>query len=201
MNTNRTQAQGWETFSCHLTAPNQLALQTADGHWVTAVNDGGTQYGGPNADPDEIQTNRTQASCWETFQIITTDGSQCSLKTYSGNYVTAVNGGGVGNNDTQNLLPIHTNVTQQQSWETFILVPGQEFLPPASPSPLCPNNGICCGRPDPHGECGGVCVAAGASCSGVAGYQCMSNQQCCGTVDSHGNCSGQCLPSDASCPQ
>jgi hypothetical protein len=129
MNTNRTQAQSWETFSCHLTAPNQLALQTANGRWVTAVNEGGSQYGGPIGDPLEIQTNQAQASCWETFQIITTDASQCTLKTNTGNYVTAVNGGGIGDNDKQNVLPIHTNAMQQGSWETFSLLPGQQYTP------------------------------------------------------------------------
>jgi hypothetical protein len=195
LNTNRIQAQSWETFSCHLTVPNQLALQTANGQWVTAVNGG--SIGGPNADPYEIQTNRPQAQCWETFKISTTDGLQCTLMTNSGNYVTAVNGGGVGGNDTQNSLPIHTNATQQGAWETFKLTPGQNYLP-YYPT-LCPNNGVCCGRPDPHGNCDGVCVAAGASCSAVTGYPCASNQQCCGTVDSHGICSGKCVASNASC--
>jgi hypothetical protein len=204
MNTNRTQAQAWETFSCHLTAPNQLSLQTANGRWVTAVNEGGSQYGGPNADPLEIQTNQTQASCWETFQIATTDSNQCTLKTNTGNFVTAVNGGGIGDNDKQNALPIHTNAMQQGPWETFNLLQGQQYVPTSTSwsgtSGLCPNNGTCCGRPDMHGNCDGQCVSA-SSCSGVTGYQCPTNTQCCGTLDTHGNCSGQCVATNYSCPQ
>jgi hypothetical protein len=126
-NTNRTQAQSWETFSCHLTPPNQLALQTTNGQYVTAVNEGGPQYAGPtpSVDPWEILTNRTQASSWETFQLITTDTQQCTIQVNSGNFLTAVNGGGYGNNDPQNAFPIHTNATQQGPWETFTLVPAQ----------------------------------------------------------------------------
>jgi hypothetical protein len=44
----------------------------------------------------------------------------------------------------------------------FTLIPAQQFLPcsgPAGFSGLCPNNGVCCGRPDGHGECDGTCVA------------------------------------------
>lgn len=128
MNTNCTQAQSWETFSCLLTYPNQLALQTTNGQYVTAVLGGGLPPP-PNPfvpTPDwQIDTNRVQASCWETFQIITTDVPQCTIKVNSGNFLTAVNGGGYGNDDPGNVFPIHTNATQQGPFETFTLIPAQ----------------------------------------------------------------------------
>jgi hypothetical protein len=204
INTDRTQQQQstWEIFSCNFTIPNQLSIKTSGGQWVTAANDGG--IGGPPADPWQIQTNRTQAQSWETFEILTNNANQCSFVTNSGNLVTAVNGGGYGNNDAANKFPIHTNSTAATpgQWESFQLNIGK-FYPPSPPaswggiSGLCSGdgNGICCGRPDGHGACDGACVVAN-SCAGVTGYACPSNTQCTGTIDNRGNCSGQCVMSN-----
>ncbi len=125
MNTNRTQQLAWETFTCVPVGFNQFALKTSAGQWVTATWGGGV--GGPDADPWEIQTNRTQAFSWETFTLVTSNSGanggsfSCALKTTTGNFVTAVNGGGYGNNDAANKFPIHTNATWAVPgpWEIF----------------------------------------------------------------------------------
>ena len=121
--TTATKQLDREIFTCNLTLPNQLSIKTNGGQWVTAVNGGG--IGGPAADPWEIQTNRTQASSWETFTILTNDANQCSFKTNSGNFVSAVNGGGYGNNDTANTFPMHTNsmAPTPGAWEMFTINP------------------------------------------------------------------------------
>jgi hypothetical protein len=131
MNTNRTKQLGWETFTCvpasGPTNSSPFGLKTSNGQWVTAIWGGGV--GGPDADPWEIQTNRTQALAWETFTLVTSNVNpnsnsnsfSCALKTSNGLFVTAVNGGGYGNNDTANKFPIHTNATWAVPgpWEIF----------------------------------------------------------------------------------
>lgn len=118
INTNRTSQLGWETFTCNLTRPNKVTFQTSDGSFVTAVNGGG--IGGPNADPYEIHTDATKAQSWEQFTITTDNTNHCALITADGHFVTAVNGGGWGNNDP-NKFPIHTNASAAGVWETFTL--------------------------------------------------------------------------------
>ena len=44
-----------------------------------------------------------------------------AIRTINGNYVTAVNGGGMG--EAANKLPIHTDATRASTWEQFMLVP------------------------------------------------------------------------------
>jgi hypothetical protein len=125
MNTNRTQQLSWETFTCVPLGFSQFALKTVDGQWVTATWGGGV--GGPDADPWEIQSNRTQALSWETFTLVTsnagpnTSSFSCALKSTNGSFVTAVNGGGYGNSDVANKFPIHTNATWAVPgpWEIF----------------------------------------------------------------------------------
>ena len=40
-----------------------------------------------------------------------------AIRTYAGNYVTAINGGGIG--EDANALPIHTDASVAQDWEKF----------------------------------------------------------------------------------
>jgi hypothetical protein len=74
------------------------AFQTQNGHYLTAVKGGG--LGGPNSGPGEsaLYTNSTNAGLWETFTIVWVNKAQCkfALKTANNNFVTAVNGGGIG---------------------------------------------------------------------------------------------------------
>lgn len=45
------------------------------------------------------------------------DRMKVGIRTYNGNYVTAVNGGGMG--EDANALPIHTDAVVVQDWEKF----------------------------------------------------------------------------------
>ena len=45
------------------------------------------------------------------------DRVKIGIRTYAGNYVTAVNGGGIG--EDANALPIHTDAVVAQDWERF----------------------------------------------------------------------------------
>ena len=113
---------GWETFYCNING-STVTFQTNDGHYLTAVNGGGS--GGIDGDGYEIQTDRTAASTWETFRLVALRGNQCALQTYAGTWVSAVNGGNWGSSDAANKYPIHTNATSAGAWETFTLIPGQ----------------------------------------------------------------------------
>ncbi len=102
-------------------APSTLAaIQTANGNYLTAVNGGG--LGGPNtgAAAVPVHTDASVAGSWETFTIIWLNSSftQFALKTLSGNYVTAVNGGGVGGPNSS-AAPIHTDAKAVGPWETL----------------------------------------------------------------------------------
>ena len=47
------------------------------------------------------------------------DVMKVGIRTYNGNYVTAVNGGGMG--EDANALPIHTDAVVVQAWEKFTI--------------------------------------------------------------------------------
>lgn len=122
IHTDATTAGAWETFNCTTSNPNNtITFQVNDGNFITAVGGGGV--GGPNANPSQLHTDATKAGPWEQFTIVSVGPNQCALKTSSGNFVTAVNGGGWGGSDTANKFPIHTNATKAGQWETFTLIP------------------------------------------------------------------------------
>jgi hypothetical protein len=118
----------WETFRLIATDPKGgwHALQTSNGHYVTAVNGGG--IGGPNNSTLPFHTDLPTAdgdhppSTWETFTLEYVDeqAGTVALKTETGNYVTAVNGGGVGGPNT---TPIHTDAVAVSDWENWWLHP------------------------------------------------------------------------------
>jgi hypothetical protein len=108
-------------------------IRTSDGtNMLTAVNGGGL---GPN-NAVALNTNRTVASSWETFNLVLLPGSppigpgmKFALKTSDGNnYLTAVNGGGMGgaNNVT---CPVHTDQTNPGPWELFTLLVNNSVNP------------------------------------------------------------------------
>ena len=82
---------------------------------LTAVNGGGEPAGGAGV---ALCTDRTVAGDWEKYKLILSPGStlgtnmRFALQTSGGEYLTAVNGGGVGgpNDDT---CPIHSDATLQ----------------------------------------------------------------------------------------
>jgi hypothetical protein len=98
-----------------------IALRTFDGHFLSVVNGGG--LGGPNSGPGAvaIHSDASVVGPWERFYVEPIDATHFALKTVNGNYVTAVNGGGVGGpNDASS--PIHTDAAWSSSWERLTLV-------------------------------------------------------------------------------
>src|SRR5689334_12335534 len=85
--------------------PITCAIQTYNGHYVTAVGGGGRTT-------DVIHTDATRVGSWERFTLIDSgDGSSnihYGLLTTNGHYLTAVGGGGritdVIHSDATNLL-------------------------------------------------------------------------------------------------
>jgi hypothetical protein len=105
------------------------AILMPDGkHFLTAVNGGG--LGGPDSGPGlvALHTDATTPGPWEMFRIIILSGgpeffstnTSFALQTVEGNFVTAVDGGGIGglNNAT---CPIHTDATNFGEWETYLI--------------------------------------------------------------------------------
>jgi hypothetical protein len=115
-------------------------ILTANGkNMLTAVNGGG--LGGPDSGAGVValHTDPTVAGPWETFKLILNPGSppigpgmKFALQTSSGaNYVTAVNGGGVGGpNDAT--CPVHTDATTAGAWEAFTLLVDDSVNPPTA---------------------------------------------------------------------
>jgi hypothetical protein len=85
-------------------------IKAFDGHYLSAIGGGGRTT-------DVIETNRTVASTWETFTIVSSfDGASPphhGIRTTSGNFLTAVGGGG------RTTDVIHSNATLLQAWEKF----------------------------------------------------------------------------------
>ncbi|WP_433062874.1 fascin domain-containing protein [Dactylosporangium sp. CS-033363] len=92
--------------------PFTCFIQTADGHYVTAVGGGGRTT-------DVMHTNATRPSTWERFTKVPQGDlfGHFALRTFTGNYVTAVNSGGL--NTTQVSDVLHTDATRIGTWELF----------------------------------------------------------------------------------
>ncbi len=123
LNTNATQVGPWEKFyfiwvdEVHL----KFALQTINGNYITAVNGGGIT--GPNSSLAPIHTDATQIGPWEIFQLTYLNElnkpTMVTLQTSDGHYLTAVGGGGIGGST---IVPIHTDATKIDVWETFTFI-------------------------------------------------------------------------------
>jgi hypothetical protein len=139
LNTNRTTASTWETFTLVLQPGSKIgpgmifALQTSSGNYLTATNGGGV--GGANDATCPVHTDQTiaHAGAWEIFTLIINDGVNpptaqirpfTTSPTTGGNsttafFVTASNGGNVGGSDPSNTQPVHTNAGTVGAWEQF----------------------------------------------------------------------------------
>jgi len=110
--TNRTSPSTWETFAVQPSpAGGGLAIRTSNGDFMSAIGGGGRTT-------DVIETNRTQASTWETFNLVPLTNlgpGFYAIRTFTGNYLTAVNSGGIGSA----FEAIHSNATQIGTWEEF----------------------------------------------------------------------------------
>jgi hypothetical protein len=118
--TNATTAGPNETFTVDWldAGHTKFALQTANGNYVTAVGGGGIS--GPNDGSTPIHTDATAVSAWETFQLDFGPNNSVAIQLPDGDYLSAINGGGIGGG---NNVPLHTDATQQGAWEVFTLVP------------------------------------------------------------------------------
>ncbi|HKM62061.1 MAG TPA: hypothetical protein VJY39_06185 [Acidisphaera sp.] len=106
----------WEKFKLVRQPDGTYAIQTANGHFVTAVHGGG--MGGRAYMRDEpLQTDRTAIGAWETFTFIRQPDGSYAIQTSTGQFVAAVNGGGLGN------PPLTTTSAQVGTWEKFRFVP------------------------------------------------------------------------------
>jgi hypothetical protein len=77
---------------------------------------------GPNVGSHAValHTDATTAGPWETFEITWIDPTHFGIKTVNGNYVTAVNDGGIGG-PNDNTSPVHTDATAAGPWERLLL--------------------------------------------------------------------------------
>jgi hypothetical protein len=100
-----------ELFNVLQSSTGQLAFQTANGNFITAVNGGGRTT-------DVLHTDAANVAAWEEFRIAHT-GSQgvfsVSIQTSSNNFLTAVGLGGKTAN------AIHSDATAVGTWETFFI--------------------------------------------------------------------------------
>jgi hypothetical protein len=93
--------------------PGEFAFRTTKGFYLTAI-DGGGRSAAPT-----IVTAATSAGAWERFRIVVGDPAPLydkNFQTATGNYVTAVNTGGMTSD------ALHTDATQARSWEQFRMV-------------------------------------------------------------------------------
>jgi hypothetical protein len=119
LHTDATAAGPFETFTIIWlnSTYTQFALQTYDGHYMTAVNGGG--LGGPNDSSAPVHTDTKKLGIWETLTLNFLPNNQLTIKVPNGQFLTAVNGGGMsGPTDS----PIHTDAVQHAEWESFTLV-------------------------------------------------------------------------------
>ena len=104
-----------------------VAIKMPDGiHFLTAINNGGI---GKTADPGNNWPLHTDVSplgvgAWEHFTLVFNSNGSVSIKTANGQFLTAVNGGGIGLvPDPNNVWPLHTDSTSVGLWERFVLIP------------------------------------------------------------------------------
>jgi hypothetical protein len=116
--TNRREVGPWEKFTIVPIDPTlqSFALKTNNGHYITAVNGGG--LGGPNDATSPIHTDAVHALSWESLILEQQTDGTYAIRTPSGYYITAINGGGIGGPNNSSCI-IHTDATQQGGWEVF----------------------------------------------------------------------------------
>jgi len=127
LHTDAATAAAWETFRLILrqgSAPigpgMTFALQTSSGrNYLTAVDGGGVS--GPNDATCPIHTDAATQGPWETFTLNIDDSVNpptLTIQTITGNFLTAVNGGGVKSPGNP---PIQSDATAVNAWEVFSL--------------------------------------------------------------------------------
>jgi hypothetical protein len=102
-----------------------VAIRTYDGHYVSDV-DGGGHEGQPDCGYRSValHDNATGIGPAERFRVTRVPGTnRYALQTADGEYLTAVNGGGMGGpNNARGFSQLHTDAETIGPWERFILV-------------------------------------------------------------------------------
>jgi hypothetical protein len=96
----------------HAATPSLCAIQTSGGFYLEATFGGGRTT-------DAIVTDQRGIGAFSKFSFVPTHDAfgHVGIRTNNGNYVTALNGGGLTTAVTRDVL--HTNATQLQDWEKF----------------------------------------------------------------------------------
>jgi len=102
-----------------------IALRTYDGHYVSDVGGGGHE-----GQPDcgfravALHDNASEIGPAERFRVTRVPGTnRFALQTADGEFLTAVNGGGIGGPpDARGFSQLHTNAENIGPWERFHLV-------------------------------------------------------------------------------
>ena len=125
-----TQSGTSDQSSAALSVFGRVALRTSGGYFVSA-NGGGGGIHEPSCNPGwvALQDTATHITQWETFKMIpvattVTGPRQYAFQTWDGDYLMAVNGGGLGDengaNPSSQLITTATRVGPQ---EQFKIVP------------------------------------------------------------------------------
>ncbi len=125
-----TQSHASDLSPLAVGALGRVAIRTSGGFFVTAIGGGGGPTE-PNCSPYwvALHQNATRIGPWETFKLVrvptTVTGSrEYAFQTSDGDYITAVNGGGIGDqNGTNPSSQLITNATRIGAQEEFRIVP------------------------------------------------------------------------------
>jgi hypothetical protein len=104
------------TVQCQIIVPN--------GAFLSAVNGGGIGGADSGSDATALRTDATSPGALGSFTLVVLDDMHFALRTADGFYITAVNGGGIGDTllETGIHQPIVTNGTALD-YSVFHLVP------------------------------------------------------------------------------
>jgi len=102
----------------------QAQIITPQGGLLLAVNGGGLGGADSGADTTALRTDATSPGAWGSFTFVVR-GKHFALRTAKGYYVTAVDGGGVGDTLVEEGLhqPLVTNGTASSLYTIFTLIP------------------------------------------------------------------------------
>jgi len=116
VHTDATKVDNWEKF--HLWKCGDLSTNWYYEIWVPYNGTLLMAVGGGGRTKDALHAYEAPQNNWGRFQLIRQNDGSYAIRTFNGNYITAVGGGGLasGTPDSDNL---HTDATQIQAWEKF----------------------------------------------------------------------------------
>jgi hypothetical protein len=108
LHTDATAIGPWEKFTLKTGWEGHPCIVTCNGYFLSAVNGGG--MGSDGSSPMSVYTNATEIGAFEIFTVELVEDKYLAFKTSLGKYLTAVNGGGMGDGGIYNpAMPILTN--------------------------------------------------------------------------------------------